>query len=234
MQSVHGEAGFSCVDCHEDATPDQHPAAGLARVECQSCHDDIAAVQAESFHGKLLTDGNAQAPRCQDCHTTHAVTTSDNPRSSVHPDNLRATCGKCHEDQAAPVVCEAAVDFARGETSALQRISLPSTLALLATRLKGHGKTDFGCSYSTKRCSDCHLEVGKHGGSTKQQPVCSQCHNMQRTALVFGTIHKTSIFTGPMIIVLLIMYAVCIGGLIVYFKKTSAATKQAPPESPAA
>lgn len=232
LQSVHGEAGFACVDCHEDATPDEHPAAGLARVECQSCHDDIAETHSESFHGKLLKDGNADAPQCHDCHTTHAVMPSDNARSSVHPDNLRATCGTCHPDQAAPVVCEAAVDFAGGDTSALDRISIPSTLALLTTRLKGHGKTDFGCSYSTKNCSDCHNEVGIHGGADKQAPVCSQCHDMQRSGLLFGKIHKPSIFTGLMIILLLVMHAVCIGGLVLFFRKTSANRKNektAPP-----
>ena len=29
MQSVHAEAGFSCVDCHVDAEPSEHPADGL-------------------------------------------------------------------------------------------------------------------------------------------------------------------------------------------------------------
>jgi len=233
QRSVHGEAEFTCVDCHEDATPDEHPATGLTRVECQNCHDDIAENHAASFHGKLLADGNPDAPQCYDCHTTHAVMTADNPLSSVHTDNLRATCGACHADQAAPVVCEAAVDYARGDATALERISLPSTLALLATRLKGHGKTDFGCSYSTKRCSDCHNDVGEHGGTAKQQPVCSECHDMQRSALLFGKIHKPSIFTGHMLVILLIMYAVCIGGLILYFRKTAAPKKTDESEPPA-
>ncbi len=232
MKSIHGENGFTCVDCHSDARAEEHPAEGLARVECQSCHDDIADKQAGSAHGRQLKSGNAKAPLCQDCHTPHAVMKSDNPHSSVHPDNLRTTCGACHANEAAPVVCEAAMDFASGDTGALQRISLPSTLALLTARLKGHGKIDFGCSYITRRCSDCHADVGAHGGDTRQQPVCARCHDMKRSTLLFGKIHKPAIFTGPMIIVLLIMYVLCIGGLILYFKKTSA-PKKAPPEPPA-
>ncbi len=233
MQSVHGEAGFSCVDCHEDAEPAEHPAEGLDPVDCQSCHDDTAEVQAKSTHGQLLAEGKTKAPKCYDCHSTHAVMRSDNTLSSVHPDNLQTTCSVCHEDEAAPVLCEAARDLATGDTSALQRMSLPSALAMLTTRLKGHGKTDFGCSYSTKHCSNCHIDVTQHGDSTQEPPVCSKCHDMQRSSLLFGKIHKPTVFTGPTVIILIIMYILCIGGLVLYFKKTSANKNKAGNEPPA-
>jgi len=226
MKSVHAEAGFTCVDCHEDAQPSEHPAQGLAQVDCQSCHDDIAAVHAESTHGRLLKEGDSEAPKCYDCHSTHAVMRSDNPMSTVHTDNLQKTCAACHANEAAPVICEAALDFAAGDATALQRISLPSALAMLTTRLKGHGKTDFACSYSTKNCGNCHTDVTQHGGKTQQAPVCSKCHDMERSSLLFGKIHKPTIFTGPIILVLLIMYVLCIGGLVLYFKKTAPAAKK--------
>ncbi len=233
MKSVHAEAGFSCVDCHEDAQPSEHPAEGLDPVDCQSCHDDVAEVQANSTHGQLLAGGETKAPACYDCHSTHAVMRSDNPLSSVHPDNLQTTCAACHKEEAAPVICEAALDLAEGDTSALQRMSLPSALAMLTTRLKGHGKTDFGCSYTTKNCSNCHFDVTKHGDSTQEPPVCSECHDMQRSSLLFGKIHKPNIFTGPMVIVLIIMYILCIGGLVLYFKKPTARKKKTADEPPA-
>ena len=62
MKSVHAEAGFTCVDCHEDAQPSEHPAQGLAQVDCQNCHDDIAEMQAESTHGRLLKEGKVRSP----------------------------------------------------------------------------------------------------------------------------------------------------------------------------
>lgn len=225
LKSVHAEAGFTCVDCHQDAQPSTHPATGLAPVDCQSCHDEVSSAHAQSFHGRMLRDGISGAPQCYDCHTSHAVMSSDNPTSSVHPDRLQKTCGSCHVNETAPVVCEAVLDLAAGDTSVLKRISLASTLSIITTRLKGHGKTDFGCSYSTRSCSDCHTEVGRHSGGEKQQPVCAGCHDMKRSALLFGKIHKPTIFAGPMIIVLLSMYALCIGGLVLYFKKTSTAGK---------
>ena len=233
MKSVHGEAGFSCVDCHDDAEPAEHPAEGLAPVKCQDCHDDIAELQANSSHGRLLAEGETSAPTCYDCHSTHAVMRSDNTLSSVHPDNQQTTCSVCHEEEAAPVICEAARDFATGDTTALQRMSLPSALAMLTTRLKGHGKTNFSCSYSIKVCSNCHFDVTQHGDDTKEPPVCSKCHDMQRSSLLFGKIHKPTIFTGPIVIVLVIMYILCIGGLVLYFKKTSTGKKKAGDEPPA-
>jgi len=233
LESVHGESGFSCVDCHEDARPEAHPAEGLAPVLCQDCHDDIAETQAASAHGQLLSEGSTEAPQCYDCHTTHAVMRSDNTLSSVHPDNLQTTCAVCHQEEAAPVICEAARDLAQGDVSAVERMSLPSALSMLTTRLKGHGKTDFGCTYNTKQCSNCHIDVTRHGDNTEEPPVCSKCHDMKRSSLLFGKIHKPTIFTGPMVIVLIIMYILCIGGLIVYFKKPAAKKEKAAEEPPA-
>lgn len=233
MKSVHGEAGFSCVDCHEDAEPAEHPAEGLAPVECQSCHDDVAEVQAQSAHGRLLAEGSTDAPNCYDCHSTHAVMRSDNPLSSVNPENLQTTCAVCHEDESAPVICAAARDLAAGDTTALQRMSLPSALAMLTTRLKGHGKTDFGCTYNTKECGNCHIDVTQHGDSTQEPPVCSKCHDMKRSSILFGKIHKPTIFTGPLVIVLIIMYILCIGGLVLYFKKSSVSKEKTNEQPPA-
>jgi len=233
MKSVHAELGFSCVDCHEDAQPEAHPAKGLAPVECQSCHDEVAEQQAKSAHGQLLSNGSTDAPKCYDCHSTHAVMRSDNELSSVHPDNLQTTCAECHQEEAAPVICEAARDFAAGDASAVERMSVPSALAMLTTRLKGHGKTNFGCTYNTKKCSNCHIDVTQHGNSEEAPPVCSKCHDMKRSSLLFGKIHKPTIFTGPMVIVLIIMYILCIGGLVLYFKKPSAPKEKSTEEPPA-
>jgi hypothetical protein len=33
---------------------------------------------------------------CTDCHGIHNIRTTDDPASTVHPDNLLATCQTCH------------------------------------------------------------------------------------------------------------------------------------------
>ncbi len=105
--SAHGLAwqedmdeGPVCVDCHSShgivdptTTDSRHAAAD----NCGGCHDDYFRSYDESFHGKATHLGMSGGAVCADCHTPHSNVSADNPKSSVHADNLLATCGKCHE-----------------------------------------------------------------------------------------------------------------------------------------
>ena len=54
-----------------------------------------------SIHGKAVALGSHEAADCVSCHATsaiHDVYKRDDKRSSVHADNLQATCQQCHED----------------------------------------------------------------------------------------------------------------------------------------
>ena len=51
----------------------------------------------ESYHGKVGTLGSPLAAGCSDCHSGHKIFTKDNPASTINPQNLPATCGKCHK-----------------------------------------------------------------------------------------------------------------------------------------
>jgi cytochrome b subunit of formate dehydrogenase len=53
----------------------------------------------DSFHGKASALGWASVAMCADCHTPHQNLPASDPRSSVNPANLGATCGKCHEQE---------------------------------------------------------------------------------------------------------------------------------------
>ncbi len=51
----------------------------------------------ESIHGKgLIESGLTVTANCTDCHTSHRELPSKDPRSSVNPKNVAATCGQCH------------------------------------------------------------------------------------------------------------------------------------------
>lgn len=104
--SAHGEAwqageeGPVCTDCHSShAIAD--PTVGTARLEsagnCGDCHGEYLTTFRDSFHGKANDLGFAVAATCADCHTPHKNLAAGDPRSSVHPDNLTATCSNCHE-----------------------------------------------------------------------------------------------------------------------------------------
>ncbi len=114
--AVHGvTAAPTCTDCHgihsikmvpkEGASPlEEH----LVRTTCVTCHASevlaseygvaparVRTYQA-SYHGLASKLGTTAVADCASCHGIHAIYPSSDPRSSVAPENLEATCGHCH------------------------------------------------------------------------------------------------------------------------------------------
>lgn len=219
MKSVHGKAGHTCVDCHEGVEATSHPAGGIEDVSCGKCHSDIEQEYLKSKHGQILQAGNPYAPKCQDCHTAHGVLLSTDPQSSVHADNLAKTCSPCHEEEAKQPLVSLALDFARGKVG-VEQFSLPALFAPLVSRVKGHGKVNISCDYSTRRCSDCHFDVVRHGDTESKPKVCSSCHEYAKSSIVFGKIHRSGVITSPLLGMLLVLaYLVAIAAAVFYFKK---------------
>jgi cytochrome b subunit of formate dehydrogenase len=98
-----GEDGPVCITCHE-AHAIQEPTTVQARQhmpsDCGNCHADLYKSFHDSFHGKWVEVGRRRAAMCSDCHTPHHNLPASDPNSSIHPDNLAATCGSggCHAD----------------------------------------------------------------------------------------------------------------------------------------
>jgi uncharacterized protein with PIN domain len=84
-----------CARCHREG---QKAAVRYTGVEHQ-----IIERYTESIHGKgLLKSGLTVTATCTDCHTAHAVLPITDANSSVNPQNVPSTCGRCHhgiEDQ---------------------------------------------------------------------------------------------------------------------------------------
>ncbi|MCC6763370.1 MAG: cytochrome b/b6 domain-containing protein [Deltaproteobacteria bacterium] len=121
--SVHGQAAAVgireapvCTDCHGEhrilGPSDRGSpvfASSVPKMTCGRCHGDVrltekfnlkaTAVTAfeDSFHGLAGRAGNRSVANCASCHGVHDILQSTNPRSHVHPDNLPATCGSCHQ-----------------------------------------------------------------------------------------------------------------------------------------
>jgi Ni,Fe-hydrogenase I cytochrome b subunit len=120
--SVHGEAlalGVTdapvCTDCHGEhrilgPTDKASPvfAANVPTETCGHCHADerlnaryglpahkVSAFE-DSYHGLALRAGKVTVANCSSCHGVHDIRRSSDPRSSINPANLPATCGKCH------------------------------------------------------------------------------------------------------------------------------------------
>jgi hypothetical protein len=90
-----------CIDCHSAhaiVRADQ-PQWLLGVVkECGSCHERLYESYFDTYHGKVTQLGFNLAAKCSDCHTAHNMRPATDPRSSVYPLNLVATCGRCHPD----------------------------------------------------------------------------------------------------------------------------------------
>jgi cytochrome b subunit of formate dehydrogenase len=105
--SAHGQAWLEdnaeapvCTDCHsshgvDDPTSVEEKLASAGM--CGECHTEYLLTFRGTFHGKASNLGFEQGATCADCHTPHKNLSADDPRSSVHPDNVAETCGSCHE-----------------------------------------------------------------------------------------------------------------------------------------
>jgi predicted CXXCH cytochrome family protein len=121
LQGVHGKDYVKgnldvpvCTDCHsehailspEDINSKVY-ATKVAEV-CVRCHDNVALSHRygfltsrlktynESFHGTAAKFGETRVANCASCHGFHGIRPSSDPESSIYPDNLPQTCGKCH------------------------------------------------------------------------------------------------------------------------------------------
>jgi cytochrome b subunit of formate dehydrogenase len=120
-RSVHGTAvregikdAPTCTDCHGEhtisavASSDSKVSAAHISDTCASCHaaEHIVtryrlpkfAVETymDSFHGLSMRLGSVTAANCSSCHGKHDILPSKDPRSSIHPENLKKTCSVCH------------------------------------------------------------------------------------------------------------------------------------------
>jgi predicted CXXCH cytochrome family protein len=197
-ESVHHREGFTCVSCHGGdgnvATVEgAHrrdfrgvPARRDVPKLCASCHSDISlmrpynlptdqlALYDTSRHGLLLAKGDERVAVCTDCHGTHEIRRSDDPKSSVFRRNIPKTCARCHAGGAA------AGDDALAD----------DPFAEYAAGVHGVAFLERG-SLAAPDCSGCH---GAHGaappGFGDVDKVCGQCHSSTRTYFLEGPHHE--------------------------------------------
>ena len=121
--SIHGQAlahgnalAPTCTDCHGIHSIKRHtdpnsPVAeqNVSRDICARCHEGVRLSQEfgvpgnrvttylDSYHGLAAEGGSVVAANCSSCHGVHDILPSSDPRSTINPANLDATCGKCHK-----------------------------------------------------------------------------------------------------------------------------------------
>jgi predicted CXXCH cytochrome family protein len=90
-----------CSDCHT-AHSILQPTEAEFRMQstpiCGSCHKDKLSTYRDTFHSQLGSlGGYVETARCWDCHGAHEILPASDPRSPIAPQNLVATCGRCHK-----------------------------------------------------------------------------------------------------------------------------------------
>lgn len=122
--SIHGVALFEklntdvpvCTDCHGEhrikRTDDPESSVFKTKVysTCGECHASEKIVEKygiksdkfktyeTSYHGIAVQFGEKTAANCASCHGVHDIKPQSDPTSSVNPNNIVKTCGKCHPD----------------------------------------------------------------------------------------------------------------------------------------
>jgi formate dehydrogenase gamma subunit len=116
--SIHGTAlaagvrdAPTCTDCHFEHRIESLANGSAHKVSeevCSRCHaserlntkynlpTDRVRTFFESYHGLASQYGSTLAANCASCHGYHRILPSTDPGSSIHPNQLVATCGKCH------------------------------------------------------------------------------------------------------------------------------------------
>lgn len=197
--SSHG--GMTCVDCHSELAnvTDFPHAEKLAPVHCGSCHEDIAAQFATSWHGQAAAQshGDVVAPTCASCHGTHDIRPASDKQSMVHPQNLPRTCAVCHSRLAAGAGTDVRLVDAYGRyLGGIHSQRINEGVLSAATCNSCHGTHDLKRASDPQSkvnkynipatCGQCHGEIyaqyrrGIHGqalaGGVTDSPNCTDCH----------------------------------------------------------
>jgi cytochrome b subunit of formate dehydrogenase len=110
LQSIHGQLltrgdprGPVCTDCHtahQIENPEGNNFKAISDARCGKCHEDRLAHYRDTYHGKAMALGKANAApavaACYDCHGYHDVLPPSNPASRLSKTNIVATCQQCH------------------------------------------------------------------------------------------------------------------------------------------
>ena len=102
---IVGDTAPTCVSCH--GGHGMRPAHALDREvalvdRCASCHVREGKTYAETYHGRATRLGDYRAARCNDCHGSHQIFPSSDPRALTSAGRLVATCARCHGAAARP------------------------------------------------------------------------------------------------------------------------------------
>ncbi len=209
FQSGHGQAYFSkqpnapyCTDCHgthmvKPKTDENSPVfRSKIPALCGECHTangkavmgtnlkeiDAYFDYSTSVHGRSLEEkGLLSAAVCTDCHTAHLNLKESDPRSSVNPANVAATCGNCHKG-----IYDNYRESDHAYRQSTGEMEYPTCETCHTAHLISEVHQDKFMSEITTQCGKCHTELAETYLETYHGKVyqlgymeaarCSDCH----------------------------------------------------------
>jgi predicted CXXCH cytochrome family protein len=196
--SIHGELGFSCIDCHVDLkeVEDFPHAEKLSPVSCRMCHEKAFEEFQKSVHSQATPEKDCCFVTCKDCHGTHDIKGKEDYDSRVFPLNLPRTCETCHLEK---VQNERGGEFVKRYEESIHYEGLEKAgLATSSNCSNCHGAHDVRHVHDPdsrvsrkniiRTCGKCHVGIerdyleGVHGkdyinGLADDIPVCTDCHS---------------------------------------------------------
>ncbi|UCD98653.1 MAG: cytochrome c3 family protein [Chloroflexota bacterium] len=211
-QSIHGQQGYACVQCHVDIREYPHrPLEAETRRDvsllyyknCARCHQDKYDATLDSVHQAALEAGNEEAALCVDCHGYHDVRDPNESLTSVPQ-----TCERCHSQIFAEYSQSVHGSALIGEGNP----DVPTCIDCHGVHnVSGPSETGFHL-FSPQLCAECHADqelMGKYGISTNvfnsyvsdfhgttvifeqqfegqetNKPVCIDCHGVHIMKMV--------------------------------------------------
>jgi hypothetical protein len=130
---------------------------------------DQYALYSTSQHGRSVAGGNLEAAICTDCHGTHDIRRTEDPKSPANHRRLPETCGECHSDR-----------------DLMAKFGLSGEI-VEQYRRGVHGRALEAGNLAAPDCTSCH---GTHGpappGFGDVDKVCGGCHQTTRRAFLDG------------------------------------------------
>jgi hypothetical protein len=109
QNSVHGQTGIACAQCHADVGEYPHPewqavdrrdATLKLNAVCQRCHNHQYELAQDGVHVSVRASGDRAGATCSDCHTAHEIPRLNDPQThELLPEAkvwIPQRCGLCH------------------------------------------------------------------------------------------------------------------------------------------
>ncbi|MCX7164334.1 MAG: cytochrome C [Rhodocyclales bacterium] len=96
----HNVKSAVCSDCHSThsvADPTKDAGKLAITANCGGCHAENLKTYTKTYHGQVNTLGATHTAKCFDCHGSHSIQPSTDPKSKLHENNRLKTCQNCHK-----------------------------------------------------------------------------------------------------------------------------------------